>query len=477
MATANGIFGSLLWKTTERIMVQGIGILVQIILARILLPEDFASLAIITAIINYLAIFVQSGLSVAVVQKKDLSEIDVSTLTTISLLVALILYIGLFFIAPLISSWYNIGDLVWPIRVMGGAMFLYAFNSIQTGLLQRKMMFRTIFVRSLIATPLSAFIGISMAYLGFGVWALIAYNISNILIVVIFMCLIPELRLKFGFSRQSAKDIYSYSLKIMGTNLISAGGDTIRTMTIGKVFKPATLAYYDRAYTYSSLVTQVVNTSISSVLLSVFSRSQDDTKQIKNMARRSVGMTSFVMIPILMLVALIAEPLIQIILTEKWLACAPFLSLFCLLRIPGVITSIDRQVYLSLGISQIGLYYEIVLLSLNMISLVLMIPYGVFAIAIGYTVVEFFGNFTLCIISKRVYDYSLKERFYDLFNSVLSTIVMLICGYLISFIYSSLWLKLIIQILICSVVYLFMQLVLRDKNLIFIVNKFYGNKK
>lgn len=472
MAKANGIIGSLLWKSGERIMVQGIGLLVQIILARLLMPEDFASLAIITAIVNYLGIFVQCGLSAAVVQKKDLSEIDVSTLTTLSLLVALILYVGLFLMAPVINSWYNMEELVWPIRVMGIALFLYSFNSIQSGLLQRKMMFQTMFVRSLLATPISAAIGITMAYLGCGVWALICYVLSNILAIVIFMNMLPEIRLRLGFSKQSAKALYSFSLKILGTNLVSAGGDTIRTMTIGKVYKPATLAYYDRAYTYSGLVTQVVNTSISSVLLPVFSRSQDDKSHIKEMARRSVSMSAFVMIPVLLLVALVSKPLILIVLTDKWLPCAPFLSLFCLLRIPGIITSVDKQVYLSLWKSQIGLYYEMILLAINLLSLVLMIPYGVFAIAIGYVVVEFAGNFMLCVISDKVYNYSLIERTKDLIKPVFSSIIMLACGYLLSLIELPLWMTLICQILVCSVIYLFMQYILRDSSLAFIINKF-----
>ena len=465
MAKANGIIGSLLWKSGERIMVQGIGLLVQIILARLLMPEDFASLAIITAIVNYLGIFVQCGLSAAVVQKKDLSEIDVSTLTTLSLLVALILYVGLFLMAPVINSWYNM-------EVMGIALFLYSFNSIQSGLLQRKMMFQTMFVRSLLATPISAVIGITMAYLGCGVWALICYVLSNILAIVIFMNMLPEIRLKLGFSKQSAKALYSFSLKILGTNLVSAGGDTIRTMTIGKVYKLATLAYYDRAYTYSGLVTQVVNTSISSVLLPVFSRSQDDKSHIKEMARRSVSMSAFVMIPVLLLVALVSKPLILIVLTDKWLPCAPFLSLFCLLRIPGIITSVDKQVYLSLWKSQIGLYYEMILLAINLLSLVLMIPYGVFAIAIGYVVVEFAGNFMLCVISDKVYNYSLIERTKDLIKPVFSSIIMLACGYLLSLIELPLWMTLICQVLVCSVIYLFMQYILRDSSLAFIINKF-----
>jgi O-antigen/teichoic acid export membrane protein len=243
-------------------------------------------------------------------------------------------------------------------------------------------------------------------------------------------------------------------------------------MTIGKVYKPATLAYYDRAYTYSGLVTQVVNTSISSVLLPVFSRSQDDKSHIKEMARRSVSMSAFVMIPVLLLVALVSKPLILIVLTDKWLPCAPFLSLFCLLRIPGIITSVDKQVYLSLWKSQIGLYYEMILLAINLLSLVLMIPYGVFAIAIGYVVVEFAGNFMLCVISDKVYNYSLIERTKDLIKPVFSSIIMLACGYLLSLIELPLWMTLICQVLVCSVIYLFMQYILRDSSLAFIINKF-----
>ena len=256
MPKSSGVIGSLLWKGGERAMVQGLGLLIQVVLARLLLPKDFASLAIINAIINYLGIFVQSGLSIAVVQKKELSEKDLSTLTSISLFVALILFIGLYFIAPFISEYYSIEELTWPIRVMGISLFLFSFNSIQTGLLTRKMMFRSIFFRSMLATPLSGIIGIAMAYMGMGIWALVGYYLTNILSIVIFMNMIPELRLRLGFSWLSAKEIYGFSIKIIGTNLISAGGDTIRTMTIGKVFSPEKLAFYDRGYCYSSLVTQ-----------------------------------------------------------------------------------------------------------------------------------------------------------------------------------------------------------------------------
>lgn len=131
------------------------------------------------------------------------------------------------------------------------------------------------------------------------------------------MNLIPELRLRIGFSLQSAKELYTFSIKILGTSLISSGSDTVRTLTIGKYYNPSQLAYFDRGLSYSSLVTQVVNTSLSSVLLPVLSRSQENKEQLLLVARKSVGMSSFIMIPTLVLVALISKPLVLIVLSEN----------------------------------------------------------------------------------------------------------------------------------------------------------------
>ncbi len=474
MPQSNEIIGSLFWKAGERVMVQGVGLIVQIILARLLLPEDFASLAIINAIVNFLGLFVQAGLSTAVVQKKNLTKMDLSTLVTISLVVAFVLYLGLFFFAPAINHYYHVGNLIWPIRVMGLSLFLYSFNSIQTGILSREMMFRTMFFRSLLATPLSAIVGILLAYKGFGVWALIAYSMTNILAIVLFMGLIPELRLNIGFSLQSVKELYSFCIKILFTNLISTSGDTIRTMTIGKVYKPTQLAYYDRAYSYSSLVTQVVNMTLSSVLLPVFSRNQDDLFKLKFMARQSVGVSSFVMIPALVYVAIMSKPLVVLILGDKWVSCAPFLALFCILRIPGIITSIDKQVYYALGKSQWALYYEAGLLVVNIISLVLMMPHGVFAIAIGYTIVEFVGNFILCILSSHIYHYSLFERLCDLYKVVLLTLFIVLSVLLVGVFITGMWNKLILMTFIYLLLYLSYIFFSKDVNAVFLRSKVLG---
>lgn len=464
----NSIISSLFWKAGERLTVQGIGLFVQIILARILLPEDFSCLAIINAILNYLGLFVQCGLSIAVVQKKDLTDRDLATLTSISLIVALVLFAILFFMAPSISDFYSVGDLVWPIRVMGLSLFLYSFNSIQTGLLTRKMQFRTLFYRGLLATSISGLLGIVLAYSGFGIWALIAYSITGILLAVIFMNMIPELRLSIGFSWKSAKELYSFSLKILGTNLISAGGDTIRTLTIGKAYSPNQLAFFDRGLAYSNLVTQVVNASLSSVLLPTFSRSQDDIKYLREMSQRSVELSSYIMIPLLVFVAIVAEPLVGIVLSEKWIPCAIYLSIFCILRIPGIITSIDKQVFYAMGKSQIGLYFEIGLLMANLISLCIMLPYGPFAIAIGFTIIEYIGNTILCIIASKVYGYTIVDRLRGVLHPVINSLVLFIACYSVFFLHLNYYYTLSIQLVVGAVCYYLMSIITHDKNFIYI---------
>lgn len=471
----NSVIGSLLWKAGERFLVQGFGLFVQVILARLLLPEDFACLAIIVAIVNYLGIFVNCGLSVVVMQKRDLDKLDIQTLTTASLFVALFIYVLLFFLAPFVSNFYNVGNLTWPIRIMSLSLFLSTFNSIQNGLLSREMMFKTIFKCTTLAMPISAGVGIAMAYLEYGVWSLIAYHLLNTTLVVLFMNTIPCVRLSLGFSWIRAKALYSFSGKILLTNLVSAGGDTIRTMTIGKVYKPVALAFYDRAYAYSSLVTQVVNTSISTVLLPVLSKKQENSAQLKDMARRSVSMSAFVMIPVLALVAVMAEPLVLFILSEKWLPCAPYLSLFCILRIPGIITSVDKQAYYALGKSGIALVYEIGLLVVNLVMLSVMIQYGVFAIAIGYTIIEYIGNIALFLVSSKVFDYTLINRIQDMYKPIISALIMVVCMVIVGKFIDNDFISLISQLAIGLLVYFAVSVIIRDKNLSLLIDKIKSN--
>lgn len=418
------IVHSLAWKFLERLCSQGINLAVQIILARLLLPEAFGSLAIIAAITNYASIFVQSGLATTIVQRKDLHPKDVSTLLTASVVVAAIFVIALFFLSPWIASEYGLPDLVWPLRVLSLILLLNAFNSVQTALLSRDMDFRVIFWRSILAVPISGGIGIAMAYCGFDLWSLVALNLTNVLVTVIVMRIGSNYDLKFGFSWTRAKSLYSFGGKILLTGMVSGFGDTFRTMLIGKKYNADQLAYYDKGYIYSLYITQIVNATLQSVMLPAFSKQQDNPVQLQMYVRKSIGMTAFIMSPILFGVMACAKPLVILLLSDKWAPAIPFLMIFCLLRLPACLAVLDKQVFYALGKSQIGLFYEIGLLILNIIVLLITAQISIFAIAIGATVVEYLGCISIFIIADKIYGYNLISRIKDIYKSLMNSIIM-----------------------------------------------------
>ena len=464
----NKVVSSLWWKMLERVFTQGINLVVQIILARLLMPDDFGSLAIIVAITNYAALFVQSGLGTAIIQKEKLGKGDVETLLTASLSIALVFYVLLFFSATWISSLYNAPNLIWPLRIQALVLFLNAINAIQTALLSRDMNFKTLFFRSVIAIPVAGTVGIFMAYQGYGLWALVAHNLTNILVVVLFMAIGVKIPLRLGFSWSSAKQLYSFSVKILLASLISGGGDTIRTMVIGKKYSRADLSYYDKAYTYSNYITHIVIGTIQSVILPVFSRSQNDIDTLRNMTRRSIRVTSFIMFPILFWVAAASQPLVLLLLTEKWAPCIPFLMLFCFLRINGCISSIDKQVYFALGRSDIGMYYELFFLIANITVLFFTVKIGVMAIALGYLALEIIGTIILFFVSSRVFNYSLNERLKDLIRPLFNSgILFLVCWALYYFHLPNI-ITLLLQGLIGIIVYLIMAKITKDSNVTYI---------
>lgn len=462
------IISSFLWKSLEKVFSQGVNLLIQIILARLLLPSDFGNLAIILALVNYLSVFVQSGVSTAVIQKKNLSQIDINTLFTISFSIAVICYALFFFLAPSIADYYDNISLITPIRVTACVLFLYSYNSIQMGLLSRSMDFKVIFYRTAIAVPVSGVIGILLAYNGYGLWALIIHFILNILLSSVIMAIGTKAKIGISFSAKSAKELYSFSVKILGASLISGFSDLFRTMSIGKQYTTSELAYYNRAYTYALVVLQVVNTSVQSVLLPVFSRKQDDIHSLKEMSRRSISIMVFFMTPVLLGMVAVSKPLILLLLTEKWLPCVPFFMVFCVFRWAECVVGTDKQVILALGKSSVSLYYEVFLLVANVIMLLITIPISVMAVALGALGVHYLACFSIVLISSKLYSYKLKERFADIYKPLTNSILMYASMTCIKLIVEDNLMLLIFQVIVGFFTYLILAKITKDTNLYYI---------
>lgn len=458
------IASSLTWKFLERFFVQLLNFAIQIVLARILDKAAFGSVAIMNAIISYLTLFVQAGFSIAIVQKKDITKLDISTIMTTSTITATFFYLILFFTSPYIAQYYGIPDLELAVRISSISLFFDAIFSVQNSILEREMRFKSIFFRSLIATAVSGGVGVLLAFFGFGIWSLVAQALIHSGLLVLIMCFDRKLLFLPRFSFSCFKKMFSFTWKILATNLITSFQDFLRTLIIGKVYTTDDLADYDKAYTYSSYITLAIGQATSSVMLPAFSRNQDDLAEIKRMGRRTIGLTAFVVFPALIGVLAISRPLVLVLLTSKWSECIPFLMIFCVLRIPSTISVVDKQIYYGLGKSQIGLYYEISLNILKIIALLITVKMGTMAIAVSATVIEYLGIIGIFFISQIVYKYTILERLHDLMKPFFSACLMGAAVYCITLFQWKNWVTLIAQVLTGVILYFGFEMLFKDDN-------------
>ena len=263
----------------ERGGTQGIQFIVQIVLARLLLPEDFGSITIVLIFIQLANVFIQSGFNTALIQKKDADEVDFSSVFYLSLFVAGLLYVVLFFTSQFIADFYRLPQLAQILRVLSITLFFGAFNSIQNAYVARNMIFKKLFFSSLGAIIVSGTVGITAAYLGWGVWALVAQQLINQLAVTLILWFTVKWRPKLLFSIEKVKVLFSFGWKLLVSSLINTLYIDIRSLIIGKIYPPAMLGYYDRGKLFTKIIVSNIDGSIQSVMLPALASQQDDKKE------------------------------------------------------------------------------------------------------------------------------------------------------------------------------------------------------
>jgi len=328
--TKSMVLSSLFWKLMERSGTQGIGFIISMVLARLLLPEDYGLIALVTIFIVLANVFVQSGFNTALIQKKNADEVDFSSVFYLSLVVAALLYVIIYFSAPFIATFYSQPLLVPVLRVLSITLFIGAFNSIQNAFVARNMLFKRLFISSLGALIVSGIVGIVAAYQGWGVWALVAHQLTNQLTIAIILWFTVKWRPHLLFSFKRVKTLFAYGSKLLASALIDTLYRDLRTLIIARMYTPAMLGFYNRGQKFPELIVTNINGSIQSVMLPALSAHQDNRKRVKDMMRRAIVTSSFLIFPMMVGMAVVAEPLVKIVLTEKWLPAVPFLQIFCL---------------------------------------------------------------------------------------------------------------------------------------------------
>ena len=420
----NTVIKSFLWKFLERCSVQVVTFVVTIVLARLLMPEEYGIVALITIFIALAEVIADGGFNTALIQKKEADAIDFSTVFYFSMFVAFTLYGILFFSAPFIANFYNQPLLTDVIRVLSCSLLFYSFNSVQRAYISRYMMFKKLFVSALIAVILSGAIGILLAYKGYGVWALVWQIILNQFFTTIIMWFTVKWRPILSFSKERFHTLFSFGWKIFCTNFIVTLFIRLRAMVIGKVFSPATLAYYDKGNQFPGLISDNVCGSIQSVIFPAFSEAQDDKEKVKSMMRRAINTSCLFMFPLMIGLMVCAKPLVILLLTEKWLGVVPFMQILCLANFFRPISIPNQQAITALGHSGITLKLEIVRKVIDVIILAVSCYMGALAIAWGVVLFNLMCVIINLIPNVKLLDYKIHEQLKDLVPTFIISFVM-----------------------------------------------------
>ncbi len=433
------VISSLFWKIIERGGTQGVQFIVQIILARLLAPEQFGTIVIVMVFINFAQVFVQSGFNTALIQKKDADEQDFSSIFYLSLGISGILYIAIYLSSPYIAYFYDDPILVPVLRVLSLTLFAGAFNSIQNAFVSRKLLFKKLFKSSLGAILISGIIGILVAYQGLGIWALVVQQLVNQVSITIIMWFTVKWRPKLVFSLSKVRELFSFGWKLLASSLLNVLYMDLRTLIIGRIYNPATLGYYNRGEQFPKVIVSNIDGSIQSVMLPTLSAHQDNRKRVKDMMRRAIVSSSCIIFPMMIGMAVVAEPLVKIVLTDKWLPAVPFLQIFCISYALIPIHTANLQAINAMGRSDIFLRLEVVKKLLGLVILGISLPFGVYAIAIGQVISAIISTFINVYPNKHLLNYSYREQWADIMPSLVLAVIMGITVYMFNLINIAAW--------------------------------------
>lgn len=473
----NQILSSFVWKLLEKCSVQVVTFIVTILLARLLTPNEYGIVAIITIFINLANVIVDGGLNTALIQKKNADNIDFSTILYASIVLSVIVYLVLYISAPYIAAFYENDALVPVVRVLSITVIPCAINAVQKAYVSKYLLFRTMCYCSLVSVVVSGIIGIAMAMKGFGVWSLVAQTIINQVLITVVMAFAVKWKPIITFSFDRFKSLFSYGWKIFLSNFIIAIYEDIRGLLIGKLYQPQILAFFDRGKQFPSLIMGNVNTSIQTVLLPAFAEDQDDRAKVKGMMRRATQVSCFFIFPLMIGLVVAAEPLVLFLLKEPWLPAVPFVRIFSIALLFMPIQSSNMIAIKSLGYSDITLKLEIFKKILEAIILVISFQINVYAVAIGMLVYNFLCIFINLAPNKKLLDYGISEQIKDIFPCFVCAVLMGVPTYFICYLKMSSLAVLLLQFVVGIALYTSLAKIFRLQVLGYIINTIISRKK
>ena len=466
------IVRSLIYKFTERFAVKLIGFVLGILLARLLSPEIAGQVALLEVFVNLSFTLIDEGINSALVQTKNADERDYMTVFVITLGLALFAIAVLEAAAPAIAGYYRSPEITLPLRVYAFSLLFSSFNSIQVARLQREMRFREMMLCNLAATVIAGGLGVALAYRGAGLWSLVAYHFGQIVLSCLAALLVLRWLPHGRFSRESAKRLGGFGLKMLGASVVSNLYNSLRPLIIGRRFTTADLGYYDRGQKFASTISLNLDTAIRSVMFPVLARSQDDTEQFCAILRRMKQLGCFVVFPVMFGLAAAAEPVVRLLLTEKWLPAVPFLVLLSIGEAQVPLTSSNLVALKSLGRSDLYAKQEVLrrVLMLLVLAVSVLAFDSVIAIAVGFVFSAWLDVWVTSLPLKGLLNYSFFAQVRDTWKSAASSLLMAAAVWALGRLPLGGIVGLALQIIAGGALYLLINLALRNESLVYLLS-------
>lgn len=433
----------ILWNFTEKILVEGAQFVIGIILARLLMPSDFGLIGMLAIFVAISNVLIDGGFAKALIQKKDCQDIDYSTAFVTNIVMSVAIYLILFFSAPLISTFYHEPVLTDLTRVMALNFILGALNIVQRARLMSKVDFKSLAKIRVASIMVGGIVGVAMAYTGFGVWALVGQTLSNTLVQIVLFPIYSKWKVSFQFSKDSFKHLFGFGSKLMVTGVYSVILNNISTICIGRGYKSSQLGFYTRGSQFSQLIAFTINDVLGTVTFPVLSHLQDDKAHMVSVYRKSLFFTAMIIFPVMILFALLARPIILILLTEKWLPCVVLMQWLFLARMFTPLSSINMNILNAVGRSDLFMKLDFSKAPLIILSLVITIPISVEAICIGSFVTSFLCFFINAYLPGRMFGYGAWDQIKDWRYIILSILIMSGLVLLFTHFVNNAWLQLI----------------------------------
>ncbi len=404
--TIKGMF----WSFTQSIGQQGVQFVIAVILARLLLPEEFGLIAMLIIIVAITNAFINNGFGYVLIQKQDTTHLDESTVFYFNIILGFAMTGLLYLAAPWIAAFYERPILAPLARLMSLNLAIGSFGIVHTMLMTKNLDFKTQLKVGVIAAVISGVIGIAMAYNDFGVWSLAVQSLSNFFFRTVFLWIFYRWRPALAFGMASLRSMFSFGSKVLLTGLINTVFLHIYLIVIGKLFPAASLGFYSRANEFQKLPVMNLTTTVSRVTFPVFASVQSDNLRLKRGVQKALTAVSMINFPMMIGMAVVARPMILVLLTDKWLPCVPYLQLLCMVGLFYPLHAINLNVLVAQGRSDLFLKLEIIKRIIIVTSIAITYRWGVMAIIYGQFAVSLAAYILNTYYTKKLIDYSMWEQ-------------------------------------------------------------------